>query len=103
MPYAVLVIKTDGTIVKTVQPKKPNYKQLNEAVGGYIETLPYFTRVVHEGVEYKRGTAFCHEEGKVRGMAVNARATALWIMSCPEGDPGRMVLAGDVIFYAKVK
>lgn len=103
MSYHVFIIKTDGTINKTVQPKAPTYEQQKAAVGGYIETIPYFTKLLHDGRQYTRGTAFCNEEGIVIGMPVNSMASALWRISCPTGDPSRMVLCGDVIFYAKVK
>lgn len=103
MTYHVLIIKTDGTITKTVQPKAPDYAQQVKAVGGYIQTIPYLTKLCWEGVEYKRGTAFANEEGMLKGMPLNRNAMAFWKLSCPKGDPDRMHLCGDVIFYAKVK
>lgn len=103
MPYAVLEIKVDGRIVKTIQPKKPDYKQQKKAVGGFIETIPYFKKVMYEGILYQRGTAYADEEGMLKGKPYNRNAMALWRFSCPNGDPSRMTLCGDVIFYAKVK
>lgn len=103
MTYHVLVIKATGDIVKTIQPKPPTYEQETKAVGGYIETIPYFTKMTHDGIAYTRGTAFANEEGMLRGMPMNLRAMDCWLKSCPKGDPKRMTLCGDVIFYAKVK
>lgn len=103
MSYIVLEFKTDGRIIKTIQPKKPDYEQQKKAVGGFIETIPYFTKAMHEGQLYSRGTAFANEEGQLLGLPPNRNAMALWRFSCPDGEFNRMSLAGDVIFYAKVK
>lgn len=103
MTYHVLEIKATGAIVKTVQSEEPDYEQQSKAVGGYIETIPYFTKLTHEGIDYKRGTAFANEEGHLYGLPMNLRAMDFWLKSCSKGDPKRMRLAGDVIFYAKVK
>lgn len=101
--YHVLEIKADGRIIKTVQPKAPDYKQQVAAVGGFIQIIPYFTKAMHEGVLYSRGIAFADEEGQLKDKPINHNAMALWRYSCPGGDPSRMTLCGDVIFFAKVK
>lgn len=103
MSYHVLEIKTDGTIIKTVQREKPGYEQQRKAVGGFIETIPYFTKMTHEGIEYKRGTAYANEEGAILGKLENKAAMQAWRYSCPGGNPERMHLSGDVIFFARVK
>lgn len=103
MPYVVLEIKADGRIVKTIQTKKPDYEQQKKAVGGFIETIPYFTKAIHQAVLYQRGTAYANEEGQLKGLPINRNAMALWRFSCPAGSPDRMTLCGDVIFFAKVK
>ena len=103
MSYHVLEIKVTGDVIKTVQAKAPDYKQQTKAVGGYIETIPYFTKVSYEGINYSRGTAYANEEGRLHGMPLNLTAMEWWRESCPKGDPRRMTLCGDVIFYAKVK
>jgi hypothetical protein len=103
MSYIVLEIKDDGRIIKTIQPKAPTYEQQRKAVGGYIETIPYFTNVMHEGVVYNRGTAYADEEGHLKQKRLNVNATAMWRFSCPGADFSRMDLCGDVIFFAKVK
>lgn len=103
MAYHVLEIKATGDIVKTVQKKAPDYEQQKKAVGGFIETIPYFTKMEHEGVVYNRGTAYANEEGRLHGQPLNLTAMLAWRESCPKGDPRRMTLCGDVIFYAKVK
>lgn len=103
MPYVVLVIKTDGTVTRTEQPKAPSYDQLKEAVGGYIETVAYLTKAAFGGETLTRGTAFANEEGLIKGLPTNHLAMAMWRASCPGGDPSLMTLVGDVIFYARKK
>ena len=103
MTYHVLEIKATGDIIKTVQKKVPTYEQEKAAVGGYIQTIPYFTKMSYDGIDYNRGTAFCNEEGRLYGMPLNLIAMECWRVSCPKGDPSRMTICGNVIFYAKVK
>jgi hypothetical protein len=99
MPYKVFVIRADGGVSETISKKVPAYEVLKNSVGGYIETIPYFTKF--RGLS--RGTAYCNEEGKIKGLPFNLIATNAWMESCPGGDPTRMGLNGDVIFYAKIK
>lgn len=104
--YEVLIIKATGEIVRTVQPKAPTYEQQSDAVGGYIETIPYFTKIklafgVNNVIDLTRGIAYCNENGFAEGKPFNATASAMWRESCPKGDPDRMNLRGDVIFFAK--
>lgn len=56
------------------------------AVGGYVEPVP---------VEQPRMTIFANEEGKVRGLPINRRATCLWWLLSP-GLRGHDILVGDV-------
>ncbi len=98
--YAVFVISADGSVTKTIQPKKPEYQQLRNAVLGLIETVPYFTSFEYGGKKYNRGTAYVNEEGLIIGLAKNTAANAAWRKAVPKGDPDRMQLVGPVIFYA---
>jgi hypothetical protein len=100
-PYHVFVIKPDGTISHSEQAKAPEYPQLRDTVHGYIETVPYFSSLVHQGKRYFRGKAYCNENGLSEGLQLNRTATSAWRKACPKGDPSMMVLVGDVIFYAK--
>lgn len=101
--YEVLIIKTTGEIVRSTQPKPPSYEQQKAAVGGYIQTIPFFTKADVLGLHLSRGTAYANEEGRLHGLPINRRAMDMWRKSCPKGSPDRMVLCGDVIFYAKQK
>lgn len=92
--YQITIIKTDGTEVTTVQPHKPDLEQLQNAVGGLIETVPYFTKF-----KGRRGVAYANEEGLLMGLPMNRAASAAWRECAPGIGTG---LVGDVIFYNKV-
>lgn len=103
MPYAVIIIRANGEVEFSTQPKAPELAQSQEAVGGYIETISYFTKLTHQNVQYKRGTAYANEDGISKRLPLNRNATGAWRASCPAGDTTMMKLLGDVIFYAKIK
>lgn len=98
----VFIIHPSGNLVKSTQPKNPELKQIQDAVGGYIERVPHFTHFEHEGVKYTRGTAWCNEEGRINGLPYNDRATQAWL-ECLGKGPFRYnpVLNGSVMFHAK--
>ena len=98
--YTMLVINPDGGISMTTLTEAPKYEQLKNAVDGYIETIPYFTKLKYLNRHYVRGRAYCNEEGKLMGLPRNPRAEEFWRASCPTGDPSHMTLAGSVVFYA---
>lgn len=98
--YKVITLLANGETKEQLQPKAPDLKQLQAIVGGYIETVPHFTKFG----DMKRGVAYCNEEGLLRGLQFNAAATSAWLQNLgkgPFGYPPR--LHGDVVFYAKVK
>jgi hypothetical protein len=95
--YNVFIIRADGSIEFTVQQGAPKLKQLQDAVGGWIETIPYFHKFEFGGRWFRRGRAFANEEGLLRGLPPNSRATSAWRQSFS----GAYGLVGDVIFYAK--
>lgn len=101
MPYKIFIIKVDGTREETTQDKEPKLDQLQQAVGGPIETIPHFTKYE----DLSRGYAYCNEHGKRHGLGENSRASvAWWSLLATDGRPFRRdVINGDVIFYAKVK
>jgi hypothetical protein len=95
--YNVFIIRADGSIEFTVQQGAPKLKQLQDAVGGWIETVPHFHKFHFGGQWYRRGKAFANEEGLLKGMPANARASLAW----KDSFKGAYDLVGDVIFYAK--
>ena len=100
MTKRVFILYADGTATFTDSLKNPTYETLSKAVGGMIETIPYFTKLEYDGITYNRGTAYCNEEGLLLGLPFNANATEAWKKSCPKGNVSLMHLCGDVIFYA---
>jgi hypothetical protein len=99
MAYTVIIFKADGTVESTVQPKKPTYNQLRDAVGGYIQEVPYLKKYG----DFRRGTAFANEDGISLGLKHNAKATQAWLESVGKGPPyvWQPRLYGDVIYYAR--
>lgn len=73
MRGTITIIRTNGTFdTQHVEDAAP-VGALRAAVGGPIESVPYFDR--YQG---KRCVAFCHEEGKLEGLPPNYNAQALW-------------------------
>ena len=75
----MLVIPADLTkdTVKTELSEPPKYTELQKAVGGYIEAVPYFSEYV--GVKERHPAfMFCNEEGKMNRLEPNMRANAIW-------------------------
>lgn len=89
MTGKMIILMTDGTVEK-LEPlvRVPTLEVMQQAVGGYIETVPFFNQ--YEGQD---AVAFCNEEGKLEGLPVNATATELWHKQYPADD----VLVGNVI------
>jgi Domain of unknown function (DUF3846) len=69
--------------VNAVKPEEhlliapPALKFLQEVVGGYIETVPYFDTIEIDGVTHNC-VAYCNEEGKLHALKMNGWATVLW-------------------------
>jgi len=73
MRGTITIIQPDGTISQKDIDSIPDVSEFQAAVGGYIETVPYF-----EKYNGKRCVAFCHEEGKLEGLPTNRHAMAAW-------------------------
>jgi hypothetical protein len=69
----LVIIGTDAMETTVPLTAPPTVEQLQAAVDGYIETIPFFT--TFDGREC---IAFCNEEGKLHEMAPNLFAQALW-------------------------
>lgn len=72
--------------------RAPTLKQLQKAVGGYIELIPQFTTLGGSPCH-----AFCNEEGKLKGLPINRRATQLWHDALP--SPGLLGEGGALVDY----
>jgi hypothetical protein len=71
--YYLTTINANGFFEYAEQETCPDLAQLRQAVGGYIETVPYW-----EHWDGRQAVAFCNEEGKLEGLPINANATSLW-------------------------
>jgi hypothetical protein len=73
---------------------EPTLDKLKEAIGGgYIERVPGFDSVVIDNRK-RKCVAFGDEDGKSKGMMVNAAATGLWHHALlARGHPGLVVAA----------
>jgi len=78
-------------VVHTLE-KRPSLGLLQDAVGGYIETVPWFTQIAG-----RRCIAYCNEDGKLEKMPLNRQATQLWHNALP--PPGLMGPGGEVVDY----
>lgn len=79
MKGTMLIYEADATepTLRVFIDSSPKLKELQAAVGGRIETVPYFDHIRVNG-ERREAVAFCNEEGKVKGLPVNRQATLIW-------------------------
>jgi hypothetical protein len=96
MQGTTVIIHVEGNIVSVTEWDKWNYDAmdfldyLRRAVGGSIETVPYFAR--YDG---KPCIAYCNEEGKIKGMPVNRTAQMLWMAQTSIANHD--VLVGNIV------
>jgi hypothetical protein len=69
----LITVNVDGKINTKEITEIPNLEQLQNAVEGYIEVIPYFTK--YQG---KKCLALCNEHGKIKGLPANRTAQKLW-------------------------
>jgi hypothetical protein len=89
MAYHITTVFTDGKLNSVEQDTCPELEQLRDAVGGFIEAVPYF-----EWFGTRKCVAFCNEEGKLDGLPVNTVATYLWRATTPNMSD---VLVGNIV------
>lgn len=93
MKGKMYIIRPDGTGSSRDLTEAPDYTELQTAVDGFIELVPFFTIFKNEEC-----VAFCNEEGKIFNLEVNESATALWAESMNrQGMPLGDVLMGTVV------
>lgn len=83
----LVIIRSDGTMSRSSISRPPSLDVLQRAVGGLIESIPYFV-----SFENTPCVAFCNEEGKLKRLPVNVLATGMWHAQRGALD----VLVGDV-------
>lgn len=72
------------------QRRMPSLCRLQRIVGGYIEAVPLWEDYMGDAC-----VVYCNEEGKLHGLPINGRATALWWQKL--GQPVDDVLVGNVV------
>lgn len=88
----------------TVHPLSapPPLNELQAAVGGYIEPVPYFSSIEWDG-KIQPCAVFCNEDGKNRQLQRNAYATALWSVALrrrhPRGELNDVLLGTVVVIF----
>ena len=85
------IIKTNGEVISTEITKSPGFEAFQKIVGGNIELIGGFE--TYEGKP--AGLALCNEEGKLKGLPINQKATRAW-RDALGFDPGD-ILVGDVV------
>lgn len=94
MKGTMIVIPADKKMPQTATQftRRVELSELQAGVGGLVEAVPYLNTYRHEG---KRVAcfAFCNEEGKLKALPLNERATAIWHSQARAGD----VLLGPVV------
>lgn len=90
--HKLTTIHIDGSVT-TQDVAKVKLDDLQRIVGGYIELIPQFP-----AWEGKRCRAYCNEEGLLKGMLVNQRATQHWRSVRPHRD----TLVGPVVIETKL-
>jgi hypothetical protein len=88
-PIQVMVIPPEGPAELVVLSQ--DIRSLQSIVGGYIEAV----NTMYDEAGVSQAIFWCNEEGKLQGLPVNERATALWYAL--EGGPTGDRLCGTVI------
>ena len=75
MTRTMTILHTNGKrTVKTLpEGTRGELDEMQKAVGGYIELVPYFDHFEGEPCE-----VYCNEEGKIHGLPFNDEATSSW-------------------------
>jgi hypothetical protein len=67
--------EAEPEVMPMVRP--PSLTALQQAVGGYIELVPYLDHIDYDG-KREPCLAFCNEHGKLEQQAFNRAATEIW-------------------------
>lgn len=97
--HTITILRVDGSTSTVTCNSKSQYDLVKAAVGGYIETIPYFSK--YNG---KRCVAYCNEEGKLIGLKRNEYARAKWLECFKDHsklDMGRTYLNGNIAIVTK--
>lgn len=90
----MVTLKADGGHAMRLIDPEDCLADVQAAVGGHLEVVPYLKLFAWEGTTYPC-KAFCDEEGKLKGKPLNEAATYLWHAQLPNTLD---VLVGDIAF-----
>ena len=90
MKGTLTILRPSGEITQQDYASEVPLKDLNDAVGGYLETIPYFNTF-----DGKFCIAFCNEHSKINRLPANEPATHLWYRQTNRMIPGDY-LAGSI-------
>ena len=77
MKGTMVIIPVTGPEQRIELTEPPETGAIHNAVGGFFESVPYFTEYgTPDGTVHC--VAFCNEEGKIKNLAYNDRANKLW-------------------------
>jgi len=77
MHGTLLQIPAAGSISQKVLDRPPDVGELQAAVGGFLEIVPWFDSIGYGGV-VMHCVVFCDEDGKHKELPPNERASKLW-------------------------
>ena len=102
MRGGLYIIRQSGNIEEREIDKPPTHIELREIVGGYVELVPYWNRLIIPSKNINsRCAVFCDSDGKTIGRkALNQVATIMWEMALNrKGNSlrGRDHLVGDIV------
>ncbi len=93
MTHTLITIHPDGRITEAF--RKPTLEALQATVGGYIEKVPYFSRL-----GTRICTAWANEEGRLNGLPPNPKASELWALATG-WPPSETQLVGPIVIQIK--
>lgn len=91
MKFKCTVISIGGNQATFAYADAPPLSMLREWVGGHIEAVPNFNYFGTDPC-----VVYCNEEGKLKGLTINTRATLLWA-ACIAPFRLEDILHGDVV------
>ena len=102
MKHIMLVIPADKEQdhIITELDRAPTLKELQRAVGGFIELIPGFNAFFFGSATHKCET-YGDEDGKPSGKPLNERATRAWHAQLPHRTADYLVGAIAVVFKQK--
>ena len=99
MKGQVIIVPADPAQPVRHEPrdKQPDLQELHNILGGYIEPVPHW-----EWHNEQPCVVWCNEEGKLRDLPVNDRATLMWWNVLGGKPPGGDYLVGNVVIVVNL-